>query len=149
MGKSKANKKKKNASLIKDITANKSIAKESLGVYDCIDYPLFSFKHLYENSIEECTDSKFFFGLLMRLKRLSELGWNEIRKSHRHSFGMEKIPISSIRPKPQYPSFITPDVTDFSVFRASGNNTGLVGLQVEKIFYVFYIEADHGEIYDH
>ena len=90
-----------------------------------------------------------FFDFLIRLKKLSELGWNKIRESQRHSFGMEKIPISSIRPKPQYPSFITPDVTDFSVFRSNGNNTGLVGLQVEKIFYVFYIEAKHGDIYKH
>lgn len=145
-----ANKKKKNTSLIKDITANKNITKESLGVYDSIDHPLFSFKYLYENSIEGCTKSKFFFDFLMRLKKLSELGWDEIRKSQRHSFGMEKIPISSIIPKPQYPPFITPDVTDFSVFRSNGNNTGLVGLQVEKIFYVFYyIEAEHGDIYKH
>lgn len=149
MGKSKANKKKKNIALIKDVTTNKSIKKESLGVYERIDYPLFSFKYLYENSINKCTNHKFFFKLLIRLKKLSELGWNEIRESQRHSWGMEKIPISSIGPKPKYPSFITPDVTDFSVFRSNGNNTGLVGLQVEKIFYVFYIEAKHGDIYNH
>ena len=149
MAKSKANKKEKKVSLIKEITANKNIIRESLGIYDRIDYPLFSFKYLYKNSIDNCNESKFFFDLLMRLKKLSELGWNEIRTSQRHSFGMEKIPISSMIPNPQYPPFITPDVTDFCVFRSNGNNTGLVGFQIEKIFYVFYIETKHGDIYRH
>ena len=49
MAKSKANKKKKKVSLIKEITANKNIIRESLGIYDRIDYPLFSFKYLYKN----------------------------------------------------------------------------------------------------
>ena len=52
---------------------------------------------------------------------------------------MEKIPISRIKPKPQYPPFITPDVEEFSVFRSNGNNTGLVGFQIEKIFFVFLL----------
>ena len=148
MAKSKAKKKKK-ASLIKEITSNKNITEANLGIYGRIDYPIFSFKYLYNNSIDSCNDSKFFFDLLMRLKKLSELGWNEIRKSQRHSFGMEKIPISSMIPKPEYPPFITPDVTDFNVFRSNGNNTGLVGFQIEKIFHVFFIETKHGDIYRH
>ena len=148
MAKSKAKKKKK-ASLIKEITSNKNITEENLGIYGRIDYPIFSFKYLYNNSIDSCNDSKFFFDLLMRLTKISELGWDEIRKSQRHSFGMEKIPISSMIPKPEYPPFITPDVTDFNVFRSNGNNTGLVGFQIEKIFHVFFIETKHGDIYRH
>lgn len=149
MAKQKADKRKKKGSLIKEITVNKDIIKESFSTYDNIDYPLFSFKYLHKNSIENCSDPKFFFGLLMRLKKISELGWAEIRKTHRHSFGREKIPISSIKPKGQYPPFITPDVTDFSVFRSNGNNTAMVGFQIEKIFHVFYIETKHGDIYNH
>lgn len=149
MAKSKADRKKKNGALIKEITINKGIPQKNVSAYDNIDYPLFSFKYLYNNSIKKCSKSKFFFDLLMRLTKISELGWDEIRKSHRHSFGMEKIPISSIIPQRQYPPFITPDVTDFSVFRSNGNNTGIVGFQIEKIFHVFYIETKHGDIYKH
>lgn len=150
MAKSKAQKKgSKGTSLIKEIPTNKNIAKEDIGIYGRIDYPLFSFKYLYENSIDSCNDSKFFFDFLIRLRKLSELGWNGIRTSSRHSFGMEKLSISSIIPQPRYPHFITPDVKEFSVFRSNGNNTGLVGFQVEKIFYVFYIETKHGDIYNH
>ena len=149
MAKQKADKKKKKGSLIKEVNINKGVIKESLSTYENIDYTLFSFKYLHEDSIENCSKSKFFFDLLLRLKKFSVLGWDEIRKSHRHSFGMEKIPISSIIPQRQYPPFITPDVTDFSVFRSNGNNTGIVGFQIEKIFHVFYIETKHGDIYNH
>ena len=150
MVKSKAKKKKRlRNSLIKDIPASKNITKESIGLYECIEYPLFSFKYLYENSIDNCNDSKFFFNLLKRLKKLSQLGWNGIRTSQRHSFGMEKISIDSIIPQPPYPPIITPDVKEFSVFRSNGNNTGLVGFQIEKIFFVFFIETKHGDIYHH
>ena len=45
MAKSKAKKKKK-ASLIKEITSNKNITEENLGIYGRIDYPIFSFKYL-------------------------------------------------------------------------------------------------------
>ena len=148
MAKSKVQKKgSKGTSLIKEISPNKNITKEE--IYERVDHPLFSFKYLQENSIDHCRDSKFFFDFLMRLKKLSELGWNEIRTSQRHAFGMEKIPRSNIIPQPQYPTFITPEVKEFSVFRSSGRNTGLVGFQMGKIFYIFYIETSHGDIYSH
>jgi len=45
MAKSKAQKKgSKGTSLIKEIPTNKNIAKEDIGIYGRIDYPLFSFK---------------------------------------------------------------------------------------------------------
>jgi len=148
MAKSKGQKKgSKGTSLIKEISPNKNITKE--GIYESVDHPLFSFKYLQDNSISRCRDSRFFFNFLMRLKKLSELGWDEIRTSSRHGFGMEKIPRSNIIPQLQYPTFITPEVKEFSVFRSSGSNTGLVGFQMGKIFYIFYIEASHGDIYSH
>ena len=82
-----------------------------------------------------------------RLKKLSELGWEEIRKSQRHSFGMEKIPVKSIRP--QCPAFITPDVKELEVFRATGNNKVFLGIQQENIFHVIFIEANFGDVYTH
>jgi hypothetical protein len=56
------------------------------------NYPIFCFKYLSDESISGCKNSKFYFDFLMRLKKLSELGWNEIRTSAPHSFGMEPIP---------------------------------------------------------
>ena len=141
MAKAKKRKDTKRNSFIKDIT------EEHIGGYESIDYPLFSFKYLQEHSIRDCKDHKFFFDFLIRLRKLSELGWEQIRTSARHSFGMEKIPRESIIP--QIPNFITPDVEELHVFRSNGNNTALVGLQINKIFHVFFIETKHGDIYKH
>lgn len=109
---------------------------------------LFSFKHLQTSvSYKNTKDSKFFVDFLERLKKLSELGWEEIRKSQRHSFGMEKIPVKSI--SPQCPAFITPDVKELEVFRATGSNKVFVGIQQENIFHVIFIEANFGDVYTH
>ena len=111
-------------------------------------YPLFSFKHLQTSvSYKNSNDSKFFVDFLERLHKLSVLGWEEIRKFQRHSFGMEKIPIDKI--KPQCPSFITPDIKELHVFRATGSNNVFIGLQQGNIFHVIFIEADFGDVYNH
>lgn len=111
------------------------------------DYPVFCFKYLSEVSIKDCKKSDFFIEFLMRLKKLSELGWKEIRTSQKHSFGMEKISINNIHP--QLPSCITPEVKHVHVFRATGSNLPFVGLEMQKVFRVFFIETNFGDIYDH
>ncbi len=60
---------------------------------------------------------------------------------------MEKIPIEKIHPK--LPSFITPDVKYLHVFRATGNNLPFVGLEMQGVFRVLFIETNFGDIYDH
>lgn len=111
------------------------------------DYPVFCFKYLSDVSIKDCKKSEFFIDFLMRLKKLSELGWKEIRGSHRHGFGMEKIPTENIHPK--LPSCITPEVKHLHVFRATGGNLPFVGLEMQKVFRVFFIETNFGDIYNH
>ena len=111
------------------------------------NYPIFCFKYLSDKSIKGCTDYGFYYDFLMRLKKLSELGWDEIRKSTSHSFGMEPIPVSNI--KPALPPCITPEVKNLHVFRANGNNLPFVGIQIQNIFRVLFIEAQFRDIYDH
>ena len=127
--------------------------KKKVGIYEQIDHPLFSFKYLQEDSINKYDKQeeggKPYFEFLMRLKKLSELGWKGIRIAHHHSFGMEKIPRNQIIPQKPLPPFITPDVEALHVLRSKGDNTALVGWQMEKVFYIFYIELKHGEIYSH
>ena len=147
MKKSRKEKNKKgNDILIKEPKGQKkSLNKADL--FDSIDYPIFCFKHLQSVSISDCTDGTFFYKFLERLNKLSNLGWNEIRLSERHSFGMEKIPVEKIHPS--LPPFITPDVEDLSVFRAAGDNRPFLGIQNDKIFHVIFIETKFGDIYDH
>lgn len=111
------------------------------------DYPIFCFKYLQEVSVKNCSDPKFFYDFLFRLKKLSELGWNEINKSARHSFGTEKMPIKSL--KPDLPAVITDDVDELTVFRANGNNLPFLGIRKSGLFHVIFIETNFGDIYNH
>lgn len=134
---------------IQDCFENKLISRSEVEELSTIDHPLFSFKYLKSTSIKECTDYKFFYNFLIRLQKLSELGWEGIRNSHRHSYGMEQVSQDSIVPDTQnLPEFITPEV-ELHVFRSSGDKKTFVGWQSGKMFYVFYIEAKHGEICRH
>lgn len=138
-------KKKQNKTIIKPLSpASKSIDKKNL---DDFEYPLFCFQYLQENSIKGSRDFDFFYNFLIRLKKLSELGWKEIGTSPRHAFGTEKIPVEKI--KPNIPSVITPDISEFTVFRANGDNRAFLGFRKKNVFHVVFIEAVFNDIYDH
>jgi hypothetical protein len=130
-------------SKIKDIPQDNNIYRDSIK-----NYPKFCFKYLQETSIKNSKNHKFFIDFLFRLKKLSELGWNEINKSPKHSFGTEKISIEKIKQK-QLPEIITPDVKKITVFRADGSNKPFLGLRTDDIFHVIFIEANFGDIYEH
>ncbi|MBQ3720600.1 MAG: hypothetical protein II850_06370 [Fibrobacter sp.] len=89
---------------------------------------LFSFKYLVKESYDKCNDPKFFIGLLGRLKNYSTVGWQEIRTSGRHQWGMEKMPVSQIKHTERV-ECITPDVKELHILRSTGDNRVLVGLQ--------------------
>lgn len=133
---------------IKSAIENKSISRSEVEAMAGIDYPLFSFRYFKDVSVKDCNDHKFFFDYITRLQKLSELGWNEIRKSPRHSFGMEPMPSVQIRHRGLLPTFVTKEV-DLHVFRAVGDNRVMVGLQKGKIFHVFFVEAKFGDISPH
>lgn len=111
------------------------------------NYPLFCFKYLSRTSICDCTDHKIFYDFLIRLQKLSSLGWPGIRRAGRHGFGMEQIPTDRIKPK--LPACITPEVKSLHVLRANGNNLPFVGIQIDRVFRVFFVETRFGDIYDH
>lgn len=111
-------------------------------------YPVFCFKHLQRHSYNECKDPKFFINFLERLQKLGELGWKEIDRSNRHSFGYEKIPVSSIKPRSK-PSILTEDVEELTVFRANGDNRPFLGIRLNDTFQIIFIESEFGDIYDH
>lgn len=135
--------------LIKDIVEANDVSIKEIASLADIDYPLFSFKYLRDVSINKCGDAAFFHDFLMRLQKLSELGWDGIRKSHKHSFGMENIPRESLKPDCRLPAFVTRDVSQLQVFRASGDNRPFIGLQQGRFFHILFIEARFGDIYEH
>lgn len=144
----KESSKNDNLDYIKKVVDNNVIGKREIEYFASLNYPIFSFKYLQEYSIKDCKDTSFYKDFLFRLKKLSELGWDEIRKSERHSFGMEKIPYFKIKPKAQLPDFITPDA-EFCAFRATGANLPFIGIQNGRIFHIIFVETKFGDIYDH
>lgn len=99
-----------------------------------INYPIFCFKHLQTKPKQ---DYKFYADFVERLKKLCNLSWKEIDISQRHGFGTEKIDIKQL--KPQLPNFVTPDVTDLTIFRANGDNRPFLGLRKNNIFHIIFL----------
>lgn len=112
------------------------------------NYPLFSFKYLRDKTHRDCNESKFFIKFLERLNKLSSLGWREIEKSDRHSFGTEKISISDIHHEVELPENFKKH-TSFTIFRATGDNHVFAGIREANTFHIFFIESTFGELYDH
>lgn len=137
--------KSKNPIKIIEPPTSKIISKSRIEKYE---YPIFCFKYLSDKSFKHCTRAKFFIDFLIRLQKLSVLGWSEIRASDKHQFGMESLPVDRI--KPQLPSIVTPDVSKVHVFRATGDNHPFIGLHnPDNVFHVFFIVYTFGDIYDH
>ena len=110
--------------------------------------PVFSFEYLEDKSLAKPKlNQDLYKDLILRLKRLSQLGWNEINKSQKHSFGYEFIPTSCFIP--QMPAVITPDTDKLMVFRADGANHVFAGFRREDVFFVVFIESDFNKLYHH
>ena len=115
---------------------------KSISVSDEIS---FGFKYLQPASYSDGASAEFLVEFLGRLKGLCGLGWNEIRKSSRHSYGCEKIPVSSIKKE----TGLTDDVRHLLAFRATGDKHVFLGFRDGNVFQIVFIEAKFGDIYDH
>lgn len=82
------------------------------------------------------------------MQKLGDLGWDEINKSHRHGFGTEKMPVAQLKPTHR-PGILTPDVEYLTVLRATGSNLPFLGIKLDNVFQVIFIETSFGDIYDH
>lgn len=135
---------------IKRLLVDNVISHKEIEDFSSIDYPLFSFKYFRQNSIKDCEDAGFFLGFLIRLKELSDIGWAGIRQSPRHKYGMESLPLAKFKPDlGSLSDIITRDVKKLHILRADKKNHPFVGLQVGKIFHIFFIETSFGDIYEH
>lgn len=109
-----------------------------------LDYPVFCFRHL--QTVPD-SDFKFYSDFIERLKKLSNLTWNQINCADRHGFGTEKIPVKQI--KPLLPRFVTPEISHLTVFRANGDNRPFLGLRNGTVFHIIFIEENFGDVYNH
>lgn len=137
--------------LIKSIPENNKVSIDNAIRDYAIQKPLFSFEYLcvnFINTTHNCSrNPRLFMDFVVRLQKLSELGWKEIRKSSRHGFGTEQIPIDKI--KPQRPSCVTRDINELTIFRADGSKHVFAGFMRHNVFFVLFIESNFGDLYDH
>ena len=110
----------------------------------------FSFEYLHDfGFVDAKLDGSFFISFLSRLKKLGSLGWAEIAKSHRHSFGFETIKVSALQHAAQEKMNRYPDVTKLYVFRATGDNHAFLGYRNGNVFNVLFIEYAFDDVYQH
>lgn len=106
---------------------------------------VFGFKHLQDVSFSDCKSPDFLIAFIQRLRALSNLTWQTIYTTGRHSFGSETIPVSSL--KPSMP--LSNDLKTLLVLRATGDNHPFLGFRNGNTFEIVFIEANFGDIYDH
>jgi hypothetical protein len=105
-------------------------------------------------SLEKIVNSDYCFSLMDQehkasfaeaIYRRKTLNWGDIKKSDRHSLGIEKIARTSI--KAPIPRFITDDVDHFLAFRFHGLKS-MVGIRSLDVFYVLWFDYNF-TLYDH
>lgn len=65
--------------LVKTAVEQKNIGVNEILSLSKIDYPLFSFRYLREESYTDTKDYKFLSGVITRFHKFSEFGWENIR----------------------------------------------------------------------
>lgn len=112
------------------------------------DKIVFGFSELRPFSyVDSHNDSSFFISFLERLKKLSNVDWNTVNASARHSFGMEKMPVASLTAAAR--THVPEGMTSLLVFRATGDNRTFLGYRDNNVFQVIFIEYNFGDVYSH
>jgi len=80
-----------------------------------------------------------------KLRKISELTWQQLRDAPAHGLGYEPIPREGIRQK--IPSNVTDDVASFFSFRFAGKKA-MVGYRTERTFHILWFDRAFN-VYDH
>jgi len=121
-----------------DATLPESTSHEASG------YPRLSLRHLQRDyGVEELSVPQRAAFLLKWAKR-SQITWVDLNAHQRHGLGSEQMPASQI--KPTAPQELAQE--RYMVFRHDGN-LPFAGYRVGDTFYVLWIEAKYGDLYDH
>lgn len=92
-------------------------------------------------------DGKFFIKFLGRLKLLSQLDWDAVNVSAKHSFGWEVMNVKSMAKSAQ--QSVPAGMDKLLVFRATGDNHVFLSYRQQNTFEVIFIEYNFGDIYTH
>lgn len=75
------------------------------------------------------------------------MDWNTVNTSARHSFGMEKMQVTSLTAAAR--THMPEGMTSLLVFRATGDNHAFLGYRDNNVFQVIFIEYNFGDVYSH
>lgn len=106
--------------------------------------PVFSLRYLQKGYCLDCCQKHEKAAFADRLFRLSQMSWDEIRKSDKHGLGTEKIARNAI--KAPIPKHVTQDV-DFIAFRFC-SKAPMVGYKIGATFYVLWLDREF-KLYKH
>ena len=109
-----------------------------------IQKPFFSLEHMIDNFCVKACKMEERAQFAEALYKRGKLTWQEIKQSHRHGLGLEKISRGSI--KVGLPSVVTEDV-NLIAFRCFGKMP-MVGYRQGRTFYVLWLDPA-GKVYDH
>lgn len=107
--------------------------------------PKFCLHHVHaEHCVTELAE-KQRADFAVAVQKRCEMTWRDIKLASRHGFGSELIDAGAI--KPGIPRAFE-DTDKFTVLRYSGK-LPMVGVRVQDVFHVLWIERHYGEVYDH
>jgi len=107
-------------------------------------YPCLSLRHLQNGyGVEELSPTQQAAFLVKWAKR-SVFTWTELSTHPKHGLGSEQLPSHQIKRIP--PEKLAQN--KYMVLRHEGNHA-FVGYKISDTFYVLWIEANYGDVYDH
>lgn len=106
--------------------------------------PIFSLEYLQKDYCVTACQMQDQAHFAIRLRKLSEITWQQIKAAPRNGLGQEKISQDAIREP--IPSHITEDV-NFLALRFAGKKP-MVGYRSGRIFYIIWLDRDF-TLYDH
>lgn len=107
-------------------------------------YPLLSLRHVQPGHAIEGLDDRQCAQFLRKWAKRSQFKWEDLRKHERHGLGWEMLPSNQVRPK--IPERL--DRAKYMVFRHEGN-LPMIGFRAGDAFYVLWVEANYGDVYEH
>lgn len=107
---------------------------------------LFSFEKMAASTgySVSCCEDHHLSALMKKLFQLRATVWRDLKNTHRHGIGTEKIASTAI--KPSLPRGISPDTTLLAL-RYSGRNP-VVGYREGRYFHVLFIDHNFS-VYSH
>lgn len=110
------------------------------------DYPVFSFKQMRNGKyhIDKC-EKEEKASLALKMSKIGQLTWQELRFADKHGLGFEKISKNTIKKDSVY--FLTDDIS-LIAFRFCGK-APMVGYKCSNgAFHILWLDRDN-TLYDH